>query len=602
ADFDQAEVKARAPRLASLAELDMGLATKRLAYHSPVHHWSEPPGEWVYTTAGRVIFNSILPEGLRREQGFQNQVMRKKDLSELVFESYRRAGLASTVQFLDLLKEFGFRYATMGGVSIGVEDLEIPAEKASLLHDAEARVERFQRAYATGQITFGERYNKVIDAWTHANNDIADAMVKTMQRSKGGFNPVFMMFDSGSRGSRDQIRQLAGMRGLMAKPQKKLTGGIGEIIESPIKSNFREGLSVLEYFISTHGARKGLADTALKTADAGYLTRRLVDVAQDVTITEEDCGTILGLEMSALKEGEDIIEPLRERIVGCVALEEVMDPHELDEDSRPRVLVEAGKLITEETSQAIEDAGIEMVKIRSVLTCEAKRGVCRMCYGRNLATMDMVDLGEAVGILAAQSIGEPGTQLTLRTFHIGGTAARIAEQTVRKTKVEGVIEHGDRLTFVETPEGQRVVTSYEGELILKAAAHGGSGGRVTAAQKLAVHSRFQVPLGATLMVDDGQQVAKDGVLFTWDPYTNPIMTDVAGLVRFVDIVDDETVREELDEITGRRQRVIIEDREKKLHPHIEVVQKEGDKEKRLRDFVIPEGAQLRVEGGQEGYG
>jgi DNA-directed RNA polymerase subunit beta' len=590
---------ASAPRIGSLAELEMGLAVKRLAFHSPVHAWHEAPGQagrWIATTAGRFLFNSILPEGLLREQGYQNKVMRKKDLSELVFESYRRAGLAPTVQFLDQLKEFGFRYATMGGVSIGVADLEIPAEKAPLLADAEARVERFQRAYATGQITFGERYNKVIDAWTHANNDIAEAMVGTMKKSKGGFNPVYMMFDSGSRGSRDQIRQLAGMRGLMAKPQKKLTGGIGEIIESPIKSNFREGLSVLEYFISTHGARKGLADTALKTADAGYLTRRLVDVAQDVTITEEDCGTILGLEMSALKEGEDIIEPLRERLVGCVALDEVSDPHELDVDERPKVLVEAGKLIDEETAQAIEDAGLESVRIRSVLTCEAKRGVCRMCYGRNLATMDMVDLGEAVGILAAQSIGEPGTQLTLRTFHIGGTAARIAEQTVRKTKVEGVIEHGDRLTYVATPDGQKVVTSYEGDVILKAAAHG-----QTAAGKLAVHSRFHVPLGATLMVEDSQKVAKDAVLFTWDPYTNPIMTDVAGLVRFVDIVEDETVREELDEITGRRQRVIIEDREKKLHPHIEVVQKKGDKEKRLRDFVIPEGAQLTVEDGQEVY-
>src|SRR5436309_826464 len=468
ADFEQAEVKAKAAHVSSLAELDMGLATKRLAYHSPVHFWDDV--RWVYTTAGRVIFHSILPEGIRRE-GFLNQVMRKRDLSELVFNSYRRAGLASTVQFLDNLKEFGFRYATMGGVSIGVED-----------------------------------------------------------------------------------------------------------------------------FISTHGARTGLADTALKTAEAGYLTRRLVAVAQDVTITEEDCGTILGLEMSALKEGEDIIEPLRERLVGCVALDEVSDPHELDEDERPKVLVEAGKLITEETAQAIEDAGIEAVRIRSVLTCEAKRGVCRMCYGRNLATMDMVDLGEAVGILAAQSIGEPGTQLTLRTFHIGGTAARIAEQTVRKTKVEGVIEYGDRLTFVETPDKQRVVTSYEGELILRAAKHGaGEEG------KLSVHSRFHVPLGATLMVQDGQKVARDGVLFTWDPYTNPIMTDVAGVVRFVDIVEDETVREELDELTGRRQRVIIEDRDKKLHPHIEIIQKKGDKEKRLRDFVIPEGAQLTVEDGQEVY-
>jgi len=592
----------KAPRIASMAELEMGLATKRFAFHSAVHFWNAPPAgadqpaAWVGTTAGRVIFNSILPEGLRRTLGFQNKAMRKRDLSELVFESYRRAGLSPTVQFLDSLKEFGFRYATMGGVSIGVADLEIPSEKSALLHDAEARVERFQRAYATGQITFGERYNKVIDAWTHANNDIADAMVKTMQRSKGGFNPVFMMFDSGSRGSRDQIRQLAGMRGLMAKPQKKLTGGIGEIIESPIKSNFREGLSVLEYFISTHGARKGLADTALKTADAGYLTRRLVDVAQDVTITEEDCGTILGLEMSALKEGEDIIEPLRERLVGNVALDEVTDLHELDEDGRPRILVESGKLIDEETAQAIEDAGIETVKIRSVLTCEARRGVCRMCYGRNLATMDMVDLGEAVGILAAQSIGEPGTQLTLRTFHIGGTAARIAEQTDRKTKVAGVVEYGDRLTFVETPDGKQIVTGYEGELILKAATHGET---TPAAGKLSVHSRFHVPLGAELKVEDGASVDRNGVLFTWDPYTNPIMTDVAGIVRFVDIVDDETVREELDEITGRRQRVIIEDREKKLHPHIEIIQKKGDKEKRLRDFVIPEGAQLTIEDGEE---
>ncbi len=594
---------AKAPRIGSMAELEMGLGLTRFEFHTPVHYWYVPPvdaGEahWISTTAGRVIFNSILPDMLRRDLGFQNKAMRKRDLSELVFESYRRAGLSPTVQFLDALKEFGFRYATMGGVSIGVEDLEIPAEKSALLHDAEARVERFQRAYATGQITFGERYNKVIDAWTHANNDIAEAMVATMRKSKGGFNPVFMMFDSGSRGSRDQIRQLAGMRGLMAKPQKKLTGGIGEIIESPIKSNFREGLSVLEYFISTHGARKGLADTALKTADAGYLTRRLVDVAQDVTVTEEDCGTILGLEMSALKEGEDIIEPLRERLVGMVALEEVSDPHELDEHGQAKILVEAGRQIDEDTSQAIEDAGIESVRIRSVLTCEARRGICRMCYGRNLATMDMVDLGEAVGILAAQSIGEPGTQLTLRTFHIGGTAARIAEQTVRKTKVEGVIEYGERLAFVDTPEKQKIVTSYEGELVLKAAAHGPKEG---ATGKLAVHSRFHVPLGATIMVADGQKVAKDGVLFTWDPYTNPILTDVPGIIRFVDIVEDETVREELDEITGRRQRVIIEDRDKKLHPHIEVVQKKGEKEKRLRDFVIPEGAQLTVEDGQEVY-
>src|ERR1041385_8239095 len=562
----------------SIAELEMARQTGKASYHTPIHFWYIPPPEaadrearWVRTTVGRVLFNNILPRQVVAELAYRDELMKKKNLSELVLQSYRRAGLRETVEFLDRLKRFGFDFATMGGISIGVEDLEIPTAKASLLDEAQKRVERFQRAYNTGQITFGERYNKVIDAWTHANNDVAEAMVNSMRLSRGGFNPVFMMFDSGSRGSRDQIRQLAGMRGLMAKPQKKLTGGIGEIIESPIKSNFSEGLSVLEYFISTHGARKGLADTALKTADAGYLTRRLVDVAQDVIIHEVDCGTILGLEVSALKEGEDIIEPLRERIVGCVALEEVMDPHELDEDGRPKVLVEAGKLVIEETSQAIEDAGIETVKIRSVLTCEAKRGVCRMCYGRNLATMDMVDLGEAVGILAAQSIGEPGTQLTLRTFHIGGTAARIAEQTVRKTKVEGVIEYGDRLLFVETAAKQKIVTSYEGELILKAPSHGETGG------KLSVHSRFHVPLGATLMVADGAKVGRDSVLFTWDPYTNPIMTDVGGVVRFVDIVEDETVREELDELTGRRQRVIIEDREKKLHPHIEIIQKKGEK-------------------------
>ncbi len=589
-DFEQQ--LATAPHFASVAEVEMAVSNGRLDYHSALHFWYVPPPEavepephWIPTTSGRVLFNSILPRVLLAEFGYRNEVTRKRFLSELVFESYRLAGLSETVAFLDRLKEFGFRFATIGGVSIGVEDLEIPAEKSEILHEASVRVERFQRAYATGQITFGERYNKVIDAWTHANNDIAEAMVHGLARSSGGFNPVYMMFDSGSRGSRDQIRQLAGMRGLMAKPQKKLTGGIGEVIESPIKSNFREGLTVLEYFISTHGARKGLADTALKTADAGYLTRRLVDVAQDVTITEEDCGTILGLEIAALKEGEDIIEPLRERIVGNVGADDVYDPHELDEHGDPRLLVAAGQLIEEDTAIAIEDAGIESVRIRSVLTCEARRGNCRMCYGRNLATMRMVDLGEAVGILAAQSIGEPGTQLTLRTFHIGGTAARIAEQTARKTKLEGTIELGDRLQTVDLGDGRHLVTGYDGELILK-----DPDGQV--------RSRFQVPLGATLAVSDGQHLKRDDLLFTWDPYANPIITDVPGKIRFVDIVEDETVREEFDEITGLRQRVIIEDRDKKLHPHVEIVQAKGGRERRIRDYVIPEGAQITVEDGQ----
>src|SRR3954469_11923368 len=579
----------------SLAELEMALLNDSVSYHTAICFWYIPPREsadatprWLRTTVGRVLFNSILPRKVVAELGFRDELMKKKNLSELVLQSYRRAGLADTVTFLDRLKDFGFRFATMGGVSIGIEDLEIPAEKADLLTEADARVKRFQRAYNTGQITFGERYNKVIDAWTPANNDVAEAMINSMRVSRGGFNPVFMMFDSGSRGSRDQIRQLAGMRGLMAKPQKKLTGGIGEIIESPIKSNFREGLTVLEYFISTHGARKGLADTALKTADAGYLTRRLVDVAQDVTITEDDCGTIQGLDISALKEGEDVIEPLAERIVGNVAAEQIEDPHERDEAGRQRVLAEAGDLIDEETATDIEESGIETVRIRSVLTCEAKRGLCRMCYGRNLATMERVDLGEAVGIIAAQSIGEPGTQLTLRTFHIGGTAARIAEQTARKSKVPGTIEYGDRLVVVTNAEGQSVVTSYEGEILIKSSTDRNAG----------VAARLQVPLGAILMVKDGDDVKRDQVIFSWDPYTNPIIADVDGTIRFVDIVEEESVSEELDELTGLRQRVIIEDREKKLHPHIEIVQEKSGKEKRVRDFVIPVGAQLTVEDGQ----
>src|SRR5690348_15835073 len=584
ADFNQVDVKTL-KRYTSVSEIEMELAVGKLTRQTALLYYVRESDRWEKTTAGRVLFNAIVP----RDLGFKNADMKKKVLSELVFESYRKAGLAATVSFLDRLKEFGFANATRGGVSIGIEDLEIPVAKAQLLEEAEERVERFQRAYQTGNITNGERYNKVIDTWTHANSDIADEMVKTMRESKGGFNPVFMMFDSGSRGSRDQIRQLAGMRGLMAKPQKKLTGGIGEIIESPIKSNFREGLSPLEYFTSTHGARKGLADTALKTADAGYLTRRLVDVAQDVTITEEDCGTIQGLDISALKEGEDIIEPLSERIVGNVAAEDVEDPHEFDESGRRRLLVEAGQLIDEETARDIEDAGIETVRIRSVLTCEAMRGLCRMCYGRNLATMQMVDLGEAVGILAAQSIGEPGTQLTLRTFHIGGTAARIAEQTARKSKVAGVIEYGERLVFVTNPEGQRIVTSYEGDIIVRASKE----------PNAPVVSRFQVPLGAFLMVGDGAEIKRDAVVFTWDPYTTPIIADVEGTIRFVDIVEDETVTEELDELTGLRQRVIIEDREKKLHPHIEIVQEKGGKEKRVRDFVIPVGAQLTVDDGEK---
>ncbi|HEX5727406.1 MAG TPA: DNA-directed RNA polymerase subunit beta', partial [Longimicrobiaceae bacterium] len=457
-------------RFGKVAEVEMALAHRVVGFHSPIYYLTDPRAdadleegearraEWVQTTVGRVIFNSVVP----RELGFWNKTMGKKELGDVIFAAYRTVGLARTVVFLDDLKSFGFRYSTMGGVSVGIEDMKIPAEKDEILREAEEDVARFTRAYNNGVISNGERYNKVIDTWTHANNDVADAMVERLANDRGGFNPVFMMMNSGARGSRDQMRQLAGMRGLMAKPQKKLTGGIGEIIESPIKSNFREGLTVLEYFISTHGARKGLADTALKTADAGYLTRRLVDVAQDVTITEEDCGTVLGMDVSALKEGEDVVEPLKDRIVGFMAAEDVVDP--IDGE----VVVEAGAMIDEEAADFIEDAGIQTVRIRSVLTCESRRGLCVKCYGRNLATMGIVDPGEAVGILAAQSIGEPGTQLTLRTYHIGGTAARIAATTVRKSKVEGTAQF-ERITTVTTPDGARIVTSREGEIIMRTA-------------------------------------------------------------------------------------------------------------------------------------
>ena len=586
------ELYANALRFSSYREVEMALATEMIHFHSLAWFWvprsfgRDPTsleaeerrgGKWERTTAGRLLFNSIIPD----EMGFLNNTFGKKELGDLIFDCFTTVGLRRTTEFLDNLKDFGFRYATVGGISVGVGDLEIPAEKTDILRDANEQVMRYQRAYSSGFISNGERYNKVIDTWTHANNDVADAMVQRLERSEDGFNPVYMMMTSGARGNRDQMRQLAGMRGLMAKPQKKLTGGIGEIIESPIKSNFREGLTVVEYFISTHGARKGLADTALKTADAGYLTRRLVDVAQDLTITEDDCGTILGLEQTALKEGEDIIEPLRDRIVGNVALEDIYDP--IDGE----LLVKAGDLILEEAADHIEDSGIQSVKIRSGLTCEAKRGICRQCYGRNLATMEMVDTGEAVGILAAQSIGEPGTQLTLRTFHIGGTAARIAAQTQRKSKIDGFISL-ERVTFVEAPDDERVVTSREGQILLKT-------------KEGQVRSRLSVPYGASISVEEGQEIEAGDLLFSWDPYSEPIVADSEGIVVFQDILEEQTMREELDESTGRRQMTIIEDREKKLHPTVQIRAKTKGKKPgvKLREFILPVGAQLIVRNGAE---
>jgi DNA-directed RNA polymerase subunit beta' len=594
-------------RFGSLAEIEMALLNGSINYHTAIHFWfvpprgsSEPKPRWLQTTVGRVMFNSILPGKLVAELGFRDELMKKKALSDLVLQSYQRAGLSDTVLLLDRLKEFGFRFATFGGISIGIEDLEIPAEKVTLLEEADKRVARFQKAYNTGQITFGERYNKVIDAWTHANNDVAEAMVNHLRRSRGGFNPVFMMFDSGSRGSRDQIRQLAGMRGLMAKPQKKLTGGIGEIIESPIKSNFREGLTVLEYFISTHGARKGLADTALKTADAGYLTRRLVDVAQDVTITEEDCGTIMGLEIASLKEGEDIIEPLKERILGVVAAEDVFDPHELDEHGDQKLLVPAGTLIDEAQASAIDDAGLEKVKIRSVLTCESRRGVCRMCYGRNLATMDIVDMGEAVGILAAQSIGEPGTQLTLRTFHIGGTSSRIAEEAERRARTDGVVKYTPGLEFADLPVEYEDGTRGNIRVVLTREDESASDETKEGIQVLDEHdhkrvlNRYPVPEGALLMVKEGDKVEgqkqerRGSILYTWDPYNDPSIIKQDGELRWKDLVPGETLREELDESTGLRSLVVMADPDRELHPSVLVYSGKKDPQ----EYTLAEGSRI----------
>jgi DNA-directed RNA polymerase subunit beta' len=524
----------------------------------------------VDTTVGRVVFNDILPP----ELGFINEPMDRKRLETLVADCHRLLGPYRTAIFLDRLKEIGFEYATTSGLTVGIDDIVIPDEKPKIIERADRAVQRIHDIYKRGAITDGERYNQVIDTWTNATSRIGGLMFDNLSHVDNGFNPIFMMAASGARGSKEQIRQLAGMRGLMAKPQKKMTGQMGEIIETPITSNFKEGLTVLEYFISTHGARKGLADTALKTADAGYLTRRLVDVAQDAIINEEDCGTILGLDITALKEGEEIIEPLGDRILGRVAAEDVYD------SITNEVAVHAGEEINEEAAASIDSSAIERVKIRSVLTCETPRGVCAKCYGRNLATGRMVNIGEAVGVIAAQSIGEPGTQLTLRTFHIGGTAGRIAEESKIAAKSDGTVKF-HAVKVVDYKEEQRVVLSTKGEIML----YEGKNLRI----------RYSVPYGAKLTVKDKQEVKKGDVLFEWDPYSAPILAEKSGTVRFYDIIDEVTVREALDEKTGLRQRVVIEHRDKTIHPHV-VIEVKG---KKASEYPIPTGAHLVVHDGEK---
>jgi DNA-directed RNA polymerase subunit beta' len=547
-----------------------------MAYEHKAVHLHDPiklraKGKIVTTTVGRAIFNDIVPP----ELGFINMALEKKALEGLVGDCHRQLGPYRTAVFLDRLKELGFEFATIAGLTVGIDDIVVPDQKPKILERADKAVLRIQETYKKGAITDGERYNQVIDTWTNATSRVGDLMFENLSKVADGFNPIYMMAASGARGSKEQIRQLAGMRGLMAKPQKKMTGQMGEIIETPITSNFKEELTVLEYFISTHGARKGLADTALKTADAGYLTRRLVDVAQDAIINEDDCGTILGLDVTALKEGEEIIEPLGDRILGRVAAEDVYDP------ITSEMIVGAGRQIEERGAEAIDSSAIDKVKIRSVLTCESSRGICAKCYGRNLATGRMVNLGEAVGVIAAQSIGEPGTQLTLRTFHIGGTAGRIAEESKIAAKVDGTVKFVG-LRAVEYREDQRVVLSTKGEIQLF--------------EDKVLRTRYTVPYGAKLIAQDKQQVKQGDVLFEWDPYASPILSEKSGIVRFVGIMDEVTVREELDEKTGLRQRVVIENRERTMHPHVVV---EDGKGKKLGDYAIPTGAHLMVHDGDK---
>jgi DNA-directed RNA polymerase subunit beta' len=541
--------------------------------HAKIKLYMPETGKLLDTTVGRVLFNQIMPA----ELGFYNQVTGKNEIQEIVSDSYRKLGMDKTAEFLDKLKTIGFEYATLAGVTVGIDDMVVPEEKEKLLEKANSEVNQITKQYERGAITNGERYNKVIDTWTRTTSEISEALFKNLTRQNQGFNPIYMMADSGARGSKEQIRQLAGMRGLMAKPQKRITGQIGEIIEYPITANFKEGLTVLEYFISTHGARKGLADTALKTADAGYLTRRLVDVAQDVIVTENDCGTILGIDITALKEGEEVIESLRDRILGRVTLMDVYDP------ITDELIIEGGKEIDEETALQIDESGIESVPIRSVLTCESRRGVCAMCYGRNLSSGYVVDLGEAVGVIAAQSIGEPGTQLTLRTFHIGGTAAVISEQSKITCKNSGTVVFNRVKTVAGEEKGEYIVLSRNGELRI-------------VDEKERVRQKYSVPYGCVLKVKNGQQIEKGETIFEWDPHTNSILTNKSGKVEFLDIIENVTYREELDESTGLSAKVIIEQREKALRPHIAIV---DDGAKRLVTYSIPVGAHLMIKDGED---
>ncbi|MCG8340578.1 MAG: DNA-directed RNA polymerase subunit beta' [Cytophagales bacterium] len=537
-------------------------------------------GAWVEklidTVAGRVIFNQYVPQ----EVGFVNELLTNKKLQAITTQIYKQTGTARTAQFLDDIKELGFQSSYKGGLTMALDDVKIPAAKDELVEQAKQEVDTVWSNYLMGLITDNERYNQVIDIWTRINTQITNSLMEQLEKDQQGFNSIYMMMHSGARGSREQVRQLGGMRGLMAKPQKSLQGSVGEIIENPILSNFKEGLDVLEYFISTHGARKGLADTALKTADAGYLTRRLVDVAQDAIITEEDCGTLRGLVVTALKDNDEIVESLSERILGRVSVHDVYDP------ITNALIIPGGAEITEELAAKVDQASVEEVEIRSVLTCEAEQGVCANCYGRNLATGKMVQIGETVGVIAAQSIGEPGTQLTLRTFHVGGTASNIAVEAKIQAKFDGIVEfEGVRSVKTTSSEEDKmeVVMGRSGEIKIIN----------TKTKKVLVTNH--VPYGAYLKVKEGEKVKKGQELCYWDPYNAVILSALNGKAEFEAIEEGITYREEYDEQTGHREKVIIDSRDKTKNPTIIV---KGNKEE-VASYSIPLGAHLVVKEGEE---
>ncbi len=528
--------------------------------------------QYMDTTVGRVIFNDALPE----DMPYINGLLKKKGLGQLVQYCYLKFGLQITVQMLDEIKNMGFLYATRAGISIGIDDMVVPSEKAGLVRAAEKDVVAVESQYQDGAITHGERYNKIIEIWSKVTEKVSDSMFSAMEeddRTGRYLNPIYIMADSGARGSKQQIRQLSGMRGLMAKPS-------GEIIETPITANFREGLTVLQYFISTHGARKGLADTALKTADSGYLTRRLVDVSQDVIVAETDCGTAEGIVVEPIVESGEIIEPLRDRIVGRVALED-------QRDYEGNVIVHVNQEITEDLAEAIQASGIERVKIRSVLTCESKRGVCIKCYGRNLATGRLVERGEAVGVIAAQSIGEPGTQLTMRTFHIGGTASRISEQSTQDAKSDGYVKH----------IGINTVRNKNGDLV----AMNRNGFVAILDEKGRERERYQVVYGAKVLFDDGAKVKENKNLLEWDPYTFSILTEITGTIHFSYLQEGITMQEQLDEVTGMSQLVVVDSPDEKRQPAIEVRPigdlHRGDRKK----YLMPTHAHIMVRDGEEAH-